>query len=346
MCGACVYHSYVLWDMEDLNELSNEELQYRLAQFGAPNIPVTSTTRKILIKRLRNLIENEKSKLRRDTEYATRYSSDEDVSSIANDTKGPAKAAKGRSRSTISVNTRLGNRSNLNMPPPLSTTVQKPSTSLWIDKSQVCLLISRFIKRWREKKKIYQLINLLLLDNKKITDKFNLHITINSTWHRWGIRPKWFAEHIIFKSIQKQFHRHSVNLKYICCCFFLLLPSRSNFDLYVRFDFNFGFAWNFYRTSSIFNGHDVHDSSSISKSRYSNDTAENSSHSTNALNASTDGSTNGDNDDDLSSPYSSTNFTKRLLSLRNRSLGSTHNAPTMLDTSKWIECAFLLSIEY
>lgn len=131
--------------MEDLNDLSNEELQYRLAQFGAPNVPVTSTTRKILIKRLRNLIENEKSKLRRDTEYATRYSSDEDVSSIATDTKSSAKAAKGRSRSTISVNTRLGNRSSaMAMPPPLSTTVQKPSTSLWNDKSQVRPVSARF----------------------------------------------------------------------------------------------------------------------------------------------------------------------------------------------------------
>lgn len=119
--------------MEDLNELSNEELQYRLAQFGVPNIPVTSTTRKILIKRLRNLIDSEKSKLRRDTEYATRYSSDEDLSSTANDTK--AKAIKGRSRSTISTSTsRLTNRSNLGMPPP---SIQKPSTSLWNDKSQV-----------------------------------------------------------------------------------------------------------------------------------------------------------------------------------------------------------------
>lgn len=118
--------------MEDLNGLSNQELQYRLAQFGVPNIPVTSTTRKILIKRLRNLIESEKSKLRRDTEYATRYSSDEDVSSTVNNTK--AKAVKGRSRSTISTTNRLGNRSNLSMPPP---TTQKPLTSLWSDKSQV-----------------------------------------------------------------------------------------------------------------------------------------------------------------------------------------------------------------
>lgn len=118
--------------MEGLNELSNEELQYRLAQFGVPNIPVTSTTRKILVKRLRNLIESEKSKLRRDTEYATRYSSDEDVTSTANDTK--TKASKGRSRSTISTTNRLANRSNLNMPPP---SIQKPSTSLWNDKIQV-----------------------------------------------------------------------------------------------------------------------------------------------------------------------------------------------------------------
>lgn len=120
--------------MEDLNELSNEELQYRLAQFGVPNIPVTSTTRKILIKRLRNLIEKAKSNLRRDTDYATRYSSDEDVSTVATDPKAKT-VAKGRSRSTISASSRLGNRSNLNMPPP--PTIQKPTTSLWTDKSQV-----------------------------------------------------------------------------------------------------------------------------------------------------------------------------------------------------------------
>lgn len=88
-------------------------------------------------------------------------------------------------------------------------------------------------------------------------------------------------------------------------------------------------------TSTVFNGHDAHESASIGKSRYSNDAAENSSHSTNALNASSESSTNGEHDnDDLSSPYSSTNFTKRLLSLRNRSLGSTINAPPHLDASK------------
>lgn len=66
--------------MDDLNLLSNEELKYRLTQFGFANLPVTNTTRKVLIKKLKNHMENEKSKLRRDTSYATRYSSDEDFS--------------------------------------------------------------------------------------------------------------------------------------------------------------------------------------------------------------------------------------------------------------------------
>lgn len=99
------------------------------------------------------------------------------------------------------------------------------------------------------------------------------------------------------------------------------------------------FFLNYRTTSTVYNGHDTHDthdSSAISKGRYSNDTAENSSHSTNVLNASSESSTNGEHDnDDLSSPYSSTNFTKRLLSLRNRSLGSTINAPPLLDAGKW-----------
>lgn len=121
--------------MDDLNELSNEELQYRLTQFGSPTLPVTSTTRKVLLKKLRNLIESEKSKLRRDTDYATRYSSDEDVSGVGADSK--AKTTKGRGRSTASAAARLAsNRTNAQMPPP-SLAAQKSPTPSWTDKSQV-----------------------------------------------------------------------------------------------------------------------------------------------------------------------------------------------------------------
>lgn len=123
--------------MDDLNELSNEELQYRLTQFGSPTLPVTSTTRKVLLKKLRNLIDNEKSKLRRDTDYATRYSSDEDVSGIGTKKHTPAgqtTTKKGRSRSTISANARLASRTN--MPPPSLSTHKSPTAS-WVDRSQV-----------------------------------------------------------------------------------------------------------------------------------------------------------------------------------------------------------------
>ncbi|XP_031641086.1 inner nuclear membrane protein Man1 isoform X2 [Contarinia nasturtii] len=201
--------------MEDLNELNNEELQYRLAQFGVPTIPVTTTTRKTLIKRLRNLIESEKSKLRRDTEYATRYSSDEDISSTVNDTK--AKSAKGRSRSTISTNNRLANRANLNLPPP---TTQKPPTNLWSEKNQTT------------KKSPTSSIYISPLIQHDTDEESDQNDGMNT-------------------SLLNRYKNNSTGMRTM---------------------------------STVYNGH---------SSRYSNDTADNSSHSTGILNASSESSTNG-----------------------------------------------------
>ncbi|KFB51660.1 AGAP007422-PA-like protein [Anopheles sinensis] len=67
--------------MENLEQLSDDELRLRLVQCGLPLLPVTSTTRKILIKKLRHFIENEKQKLHRDSSKATRYSSGEESDS-------------------------------------------------------------------------------------------------------------------------------------------------------------------------------------------------------------------------------------------------------------------------
>ncbi|XP_053688675.1 inner nuclear membrane protein Man1 [Sabethes cyaneus] len=64
--------------MDNLELLSDDELRLRLMQYGFQNLPVTSHTRKLLIKKLRNLMDNEKGKLRRETSYATRYSSGEE----------------------------------------------------------------------------------------------------------------------------------------------------------------------------------------------------------------------------------------------------------------------------
>lgn len=108
--------------MEDLHSLSNEDLKYRLTQFGFANLPVTSTTRNVLIKKLRKHMETEKSKLRRETSYATRYSSDEELSNTEKDKSVKKRAA--APRSTIAAisqpsgrNSRSG-LSNPTMPPP------------------------------------------------------------------------------------------------------------------------------------------------------------------------------------------------------------------------------------
>lgn len=66
--------------MDHLNSLSDDELRQRLRQHGFPNLPITSTTRKVLIKKLRNHLNNEQAKLKHATSFVTRYSSDEDAS--------------------------------------------------------------------------------------------------------------------------------------------------------------------------------------------------------------------------------------------------------------------------
>lgn len=64
--------------MADLDALSNDELRLRLLEAGYSNMPVTSTTRKVLIKKLRNHLEGEKAKTRRETIHVTKYSSGEE----------------------------------------------------------------------------------------------------------------------------------------------------------------------------------------------------------------------------------------------------------------------------
>lgn len=65
-------------NMDNLESLSNDELRTRLLQFGFPNLPVTSTTRKVLIKKLRNHVDGENAKTRRETVHVAKYSSDDD----------------------------------------------------------------------------------------------------------------------------------------------------------------------------------------------------------------------------------------------------------------------------
>jgi membrane protein Man1 len=63
----------------NLDDLSNDEIRIRLQQYGFANLPVTQTTRKVLVKKLKNAMENEKAKNRRETIAVVKSSDDEDI---------------------------------------------------------------------------------------------------------------------------------------------------------------------------------------------------------------------------------------------------------------------------
>ena len=65
--------------MDQLELLSNDELRLRLLEYGFPNLPVTQTTRKVLMKKLRNAVDGQKTKSRRETIAVAKFSSDEDT---------------------------------------------------------------------------------------------------------------------------------------------------------------------------------------------------------------------------------------------------------------------------
>lgn len=64
--------------MDNFDSMSNDELRVRLLEAGFQNLPITSTTRSVLLKKLKNHIEGEKKKIRRETIHVTKYSSGEE----------------------------------------------------------------------------------------------------------------------------------------------------------------------------------------------------------------------------------------------------------------------------
>lgn len=63
----------------NLEELSNDEIRIRLLEYGFANLPVTQTTRKVLVKKLKNAMETQKTKNRRETVAVIRSSDEEDI---------------------------------------------------------------------------------------------------------------------------------------------------------------------------------------------------------------------------------------------------------------------------
>lgn len=64
--------------MENFETLSDDQLRLRLQQYGFANLPVTDTTRKVLVKKLKLAVEGQKTKNRRETVAVTKFSSDEE----------------------------------------------------------------------------------------------------------------------------------------------------------------------------------------------------------------------------------------------------------------------------
>lgn len=77
----------------NLDDLSNDEIRIRLQQYGFANLPVTQTTRKVLVKKLKNAMENEKAKNRRETIAIVKSSDDEDIQDPKKREKTPNRRA-------------------------------------------------------------------------------------------------------------------------------------------------------------------------------------------------------------------------------------------------------------
>lgn len=72
---------------QNLQDLSNEELHSRLLQYGMANMPVTTTTRNVLIKRLQHFIDTANTKNRRETVHVMKVSSGDESESDAIEVK-------------------------------------------------------------------------------------------------------------------------------------------------------------------------------------------------------------------------------------------------------------------
>lgn len=114
--------------MDNLDLLSDDELRRRLLQYGFANLPITETTRKTLIKKLRNHLASTNNSLRKTTSLATRYSSGEESDTF--DGKRVDVIRGRKTRMTTSGSPGGRNSKDRTMPPPAVNKVSPspPST--------------------------------------------------------------------------------------------------------------------------------------------------------------------------------------------------------------------------
>ncbi|CRK92380.1 CLUMA_CG005937, isoform A, partial [Clunio marinus] len=118
--------------MDNLDFLSDDELRLRLIQYGFANLPITQTTRKTLIKKLRNHLSSANSNLQKTSSRITQYSSGEESDSLK-EIYEEGKIRKTRMTTSGSPNNgkRLFSFEDRSMPPPSSSlsSQQKPFSS-------------------------------------------------------------------------------------------------------------------------------------------------------------------------------------------------------------------------
>lgn len=90
---------------DDLDNMSDADIRTRLSEFGFPVVPITATTRKTMVKKLRMLMENQKQISKSNRMSLLKYSSGEE-----SDGDSKRKAERSRRYTTVGQ-----------MPPPAST---------------------------------------------------------------------------------------------------------------------------------------------------------------------------------------------------------------------------------
>lgn len=112
--------------MVDVDKFSDAELRTKLMEFGFPALPITGTTRKVMVKKLKLLMENKNSKKIDSRRSLGKYSSEDDSDS-------EVKAVRNKRRVTMAAPT-MQPPAN---PPTLKKTTRIVETTIEED---VCLL--------------------------------------------------------------------------------------------------------------------------------------------------------------------------------------------------------------
>lgn len=87
--------------MENLESLSDVQLLKKCVEYGLPRLPITDTTRKVIIKKLKVKMDDQQVKSRRETVAVTKFSSDEELFEEKPKSKG--KTAEKSRRATVAV---------------------------------------------------------------------------------------------------------------------------------------------------------------------------------------------------------------------------------------------------